>query len=256
MANFLAELGYQGIEIAPWVYFSSYQDFFKLDKILSAIHDAGLEVVGLHWLFGETSSYHITHKDQKIREKTSAYFCDLIKLCSDLQGEIMVIGSPNQRKILPGTTYQQAWNYTKAFLEQPLKVAEDLKITLCLEPLSCDQTNFINTVDEALEFIKEINQPCLAIMADVYSLGKEEKNMEDIILTTQGYLKHFHADDTNKKGPGAGETDFVSIGHALTRIDFRGYVSVEVHDLTVDPRLTASRSIKYMKKCFTLDFHL
>lgn len=252
MSDFLAGLGYQGLEIAPWVYFSSPKDFSKVDKISAVVNKSGLNIVGLHWLFGKESSYYINHPDRDIREKTGAYFCDLVKLCSELGGKVMIIGSPNQRKVKEGITYEQAWKYTKDFLEKPLEVATERRITLCLEPLSKDQTNFINTAQEAIRFIKEVNSPNLGLILDVYSLSKEDGNMEDIIQNAEGYLKHFHADDANKKGPGAGDTDFIPIGRALNKINFQGYVSVEVHDFSIDPEATASRSIEYMKHCFEL----
>jgi sugar phosphate isomerase/epimerase len=252
MCDFLGNLGYQGLEIAPWVYFSSPKDFSQVDKISAIVHKSGLDIVGLHWLFGEKTSYHVNHPDKDIRKKTSAYFCVLVKLCSDLGGKVMIIGSPNQRKVQEGITYEQAWEYTKGFLQKPLKVAGERGVTLCLEPLSKDQTNFINTTQEAIRFIKEVDNPNLALILDAYSLSKGDENMEDIILNAEGYLKHFHADDANKKGPGAGNTDFMPIGRALNRINFQGYVSVEVHDLNVNPERTASTSIKYMKQCFGL----
>jgi len=235
MCDLLVKLGYEALEIAPWVYFPSPADFFKVNKISAIVHDSGFDIVGLHWLFGEESSCYINNPDKTIREKTSAYFCDLVKLCSDLGGKVMIIGSPNQRRVKEGVTYQQAWEYTKEFL---------------LEPLSKDQTNFINTAEEAIKFIKEVNNPSLALILDVYSLSKEDRNIEDIILNAEGYLKHFHADDANKKGPGAGDTDFIPIGRALNKINFRGYVSVEIHDLNIDPEATASRSVDYMRCCF------
>lgn len=249
MCDFLAELGYQGLEIAPWVYFSFPKDFSKVNKISAVVNRSGLDIVGLHWLFGEKSSYHINDSDKDIREKTSTYFCDLVKLCSELGGKVMIIGSPNQRKVKEGITYKQAWEYTKESLKKPLEVATERGITLCLEPLSKDQTNFINTAQEAIRFIKEVNSPNLGLILDVYSLSKEDRNMEDIIQSAEGYLKHFHADDANKKGPGAGDTDFVPIFRSLNKIDFQGYVSVEVHNLEVDPQTTARRSIQYMKQC-------
>ena len=221
MCGFLAELGYQGLEVAPWVYFSSPKDFSKVDKISAIVNKSGLDIVALHWLFGEESSYYINHPNKDLREKTTAYFCDLVKLCSELGSKAMIIGSPNQRKVKEGITYKQAWEYTKEFLKKPLEVATERGITLCLEPLSKDQTNFINTAQEAIRFIKEVNNLHLALILDVYSLSKEDRSMEDIILNAQGYLKHFHADDANKKGPGAGDTDFIPIGRALRKINFQ-----------------------------------
>ncbi|HHF98817.1 MAG TPA: sugar phosphate isomerase/epimerase [Candidatus Aerophobetes bacterium] len=250
MCEFLMKLGYQGVEIAPWVYFSSRSDFYKVDKVSATIEKSGLDVIGFHWIFGKDSEYYINHTDKSIREKTSDYLCELIRLCSDLKGKIIVIGSGKRRNVQVGITYKQAWEYTKDFFEKPLKVAADKGIILCLEPLSKDLTNFINTAEEAIRFIREVDHPNLALILDVYSLSKESKSMEDIILEAKDYLKHFHVDDTNKKGPGAGNVNFAPIIQALKSVNFEGYISVEVHDLKVDPEITASRSIQCLKKCF------
>jgi len=49
------------------------------------------------------------------------------------------------------------------------------------------------------------------------------------------------------------QTDFINTAEEAKRfvdeIDFKGYISVEVHDLSVDAEQTATRSIRYMMKC-------
>jgi len=252
MCDFLVKLGYQGIELAPWVYSISPKDFSKIDKISTVIHKSGLDIVGIHNIFWGKSNYSMNHPDKSIRKKTSAYVCDLVTLCSDLGGKVIIMGNPQHRIVQEGTTYEEAWANMKDFFRKPLDIAREKQITFCLEPLSNDQTNFINTAQEAIAFIKEVDHPNLALMLDGYSLSKEDRKNEDIILHTEGYLKYFHADDANKKGPGAGKTDFIPIFRSLKHINYQGYVSVEIHDLTVDPEVTASRSIQYMMKC--LDF--
>lgn len=249
MAGFLAGLGYSGVEIAPATYFSSSWDSSKVARVGDTIRANGLEVVGLHWLFGRESAYHINHPDRTIRHKTSARFKEIIELCGDLGGGLIIFGSPMQRKLVAGATYAEAWDYAKEFFQGLMGLASERDVILCMEPLSEDQTDFINTADEAKRFVDEIDHPNMGLMVDVYSLSWEKKPIKEVILETAGYLKHFHADDANKRGPGAGDTDFVPIGEALREIAFQGYVSVEVHDLSVDPEQTATKSIRYMMKC-------
>ena len=52
MVGFLAGLGYSGVEIAPWTYFSCPEDRSDAGRIGETIRANALEVVGLHWLFG------------------------------------------------------------------------------------------------------------------------------------------------------------------------------------------------------------
>ena len=249
MVGFLAGLGYSGVEIAPWTYFSCPEDRSDAGRIGETIRANALEVVGLHWLFGRESLYHINHPDKAIRQKTSVRFKEMIELCHDLGGRLIIFGSPMQRKVVAGATYSEAWDYAREFFQGLMGLAAERGVTLCMEPLSEDQTDFINTAEEAKRFVDEIDHRSMGLMVDAYSLSWEKKPMREVILETEGYLTHFHADDANKKGPGAGDTDFVPIGGALREIDFKGYISVEVHDLSVDAEQTAARSIRYMMKC-------
>jgi sugar phosphate isomerase/epimerase len=249
MAGVLAGLGYSGVEIAPSTYFSSSFDSSKVARVGDTIRANGLEVVGLHWVFGNELSHHINHPDRAIRQKTSARFEQIIELCSDLDGRPIIFGSPKQRRLVAGATYEEAWDYAREFFQGLMPLASERGITLCMEPLSEDQTDFINSAEEAKRFVDEIDHPNMGLIVDAYSLSWEKKPMKDVILEMAGYLTHFHADDANKKGPGAGDTDFVPIGEALREIAFEGYVSVEVHDHSVDPEQTAINSIRYMTKC-------
>ncbi len=249
MAGFLAGLGYSGVEIAPSTYFSSSGDHGKAARVGEMIRANGLEVVGLHWVFGNELSHHINHPDRAIRQKTSARFEQIIELCSDLGGRLIIFGSPKQRRLVAEATYAEAWDYAREFFQGLMGPASERGITLCMEPLSEDQTDFINSTEEAKRFVDEVDHANMGMIVDAYSLSWEKKPMKEVILETAGYLTHFHADDANKKGPGAGDTDFVPIGEALRKIDFKGYVSVEVHDRSVDPEQTATKSIRYMMEC-------
>jgi sugar phosphate isomerase/epimerase len=46
-----------------------------------------------------------------------------------------------------------------------------------------------------------------------------------------------------------GEMDFVPIFEALAKIDYRGWVSVEVFDYSPGAELIATESMGYMREC-------
>jgi sugar phosphate isomerase/epimerase len=237
--RYVSSIGYNGIEVAPWTITPSVLDVVEddLERIRVAAESARIEIIGLHWVF---------------RLETLRYLEKLVELCYGLGGKILVFGSPNQRRILKGLSYDDAWAYAYETLGMSsfLDILEKYDVTFCLEPLSKDQTNFINHATEAIRFVKEINHPKFQMMLDGYSLTWEESKISDIIRECGPFLGHFHADDETKKGPGNGHLDYKPIAKALGDIDYDGYVSVEVHDFDLDPEETAERSIRFMKSVF------
>ena len=111
VCGIISKLGYQGIEIAPYTLAASADAVTPAQRaeVRRAVKDNGLETVGLHWLLAKTTGYHMTTPDDKIYRRTKDYFNLLIELCHDLGGTVMVIGSPKQRSLVEGQTYEGAW---------------------------------------------------------------------------------------------------------------------------------------------------
>ena len=72
------------------------------------VEDAGLETIGLHWLLAKTEGFYLTSPDAAVRRATGDYLKALAEATRDLGGSLMVLGSPKQRDLLPGVTYDQA----------------------------------------------------------------------------------------------------------------------------------------------------
>jgi sugar phosphate isomerase/epimerase len=80
----------------------------------------------LHWLLAKTSGYYLTSPDDVVRQKTADYLAVLARLCRDLGGHVMVLGSPLQRNLLPGVTHEQAMDLA-ADLKRVMPVLEECR---------------------------------------------------------------------------------------------------------------------------------
>jgi len=250
--EFASSVGYDGVEIAPFTICERVEEISREERRLIAgdAESLGLEIVGLHWLLVKPAGLYINHPNEGIRRKTYNYLRELTSFCGDIGGKIMVIGSPKQRNVLEGITYERAWELAKDSFSRCLPVAEEKGVTLCIEALSTEETNFINTVEEAVRMVKEVDHPNFKAIVDVKAMSSEGKDIAGIIRGAKGSFAHVHANDANKRGPGFGETDFVPIAKALRDIGYDGFVSVEVFDFSPDPKTIATRSIEYLKKVF------
>ena len=80
-------------------------------------------------------------------------------------------------------------------------------------------------------------------------MSSEAEPVPNVIRNFAPWMKHFHANDANRRGPGFGDVDFRPIFVALRESGYPGWVSVEVFDYTPDPETIALKSIEYMRKC-------
>lgn len=246
---FARDVGYTGIEVAPFTIATNVFDISpaRRAEVKKQAEDAELEVIGLHWLLAKTTGYYLTTPDEAVRKKTSEYFEELARLCRDLGGHLMVLGSPIQRNLLPGVTHEQGIELAADCLKRAMPVIEDCNVKLLIEPLGPADGNFLNTAALGVELIERIGSPNCRLHLDCKAMASESKSIPDLIRENRQVMEHFHANDPNRRGPGMGDLDFVPIFEALAEIDYRGWVSVEVFDYEPGVEALARESIEYMQ---------
>ena len=228
--RFAAELGYTGLEIAPFTINVNAYDISPATRaeVKRQADDAGLEIIGLHWLLAKTSGYYLTTPDDAVRRKTADYIGELARLCRDLGGKVMVLGSPQQRNLLPGVSYEDAEAYAVEVLHAVVPACKQNGVTIGLEPLGPAEGDFMLTAKSGIRLAQLVRSPYCRLHLDVKAMSSEGPPIADIIRASREWLVHFHANDPNLKGPGFGDVDFRPIAAALQEVGYQGDVSVEV----------------------------
>ncbi len=253
---FAKSCGYEGIEFAPFTLGDSPDcaDVRQITKqkraeIREALNRHQLQSIGLHWLLAKTSGYYLTSPDAAVRRATAEYLSELARLCRDLDGHLMVLGSPQQRNLLPGVSHAEAMDNAADVLKMALPALEQNRVTLALEPLGPAEGNFLLTATSAIELAQQVQSPWVRLHLDVKAMSSEATEIPDIIRQSAPHLAHFHANDPNRRGPGMGEMDFIPILRALREIRYEGWISVEVFDYEPGPERLARESLEYLKRC-------
>ena len=250
VCNRIAELGYTGLEVAPFTLASRITEVNsnRRSELRRQAEAAGVQIIGLHWLLAKTEGFHLTSPDAAIRKRTGEYLAELARAAADLGGDILVLGSPVQRNLAEGTTRERGNDLAADTISHCLKALEDGKVFLCLEPLTTAETNFMISAAEGVALARQIAHPFVRLHLDVKAMSAEASPVPDIIRANGEYLHHFHANDSNLRGPGFGNVDFQPIFQALRDVRYDGWVSVEVFDYSPDPDTIARESIRYLRE--------
>ena len=251
--RYARDAGYTGWEVAP---FMLTDDIFSYNgeqrkAYREAVESAGFEVIGLHWLLAKTEGLHLTQGDADTRKRTTDYFCELARLCHDLGGKIMVLGSPQQRN-LPGgskphsTVMDAAMKNAADVISGVVPTLKQLGVQIALEPLGPQEGNFLNTATEARTLQSMIGSEYVQLHLDVKAMSTESTPIPQLITDNADAMLHFHANDPNRRGPGMGDVDFGPIFQALKDINYDGWVSVEVFDYEPGVETLVSESMRNM----------
>ncbi len=252
-----AGLGFEGVELAPFTIADHVADIpaARRRQIVRAAKDAGVAVVGLHWLFVSPKGLHLTTPDAAVRRRSAEYLQHLADFCADVGGQVMTFGSPKQRDIEPPTTFAEGWARARDVYAACAEALAARGVTLCIEALTPADTNFINTVEEAARLADEIGHPNIDIMLDCRAMSAMPDGVAGAIRRFGGRAKHFHANEASGKGvgmpAGPGEPpliDYSAAMRALAESGYDGWVSVEPFDYQPDPTTVAQTALRTLRE--------
>ena len=106
-----ARSGYDGGEIAPFTLADDPSTLTETDAktVAAAAAAPDPEVVGIHWLLAKPDGMHITTPDPAVRRRTTDFLKHLAHFCAAMGGKVMVFGSPKQRDVPDGQSYEDAF---------------------------------------------------------------------------------------------------------------------------------------------------
>jgi D-psicose/D-tagatose/L-ribulose 3-epimerase len=196
-------------------------DYPALRARLDALHMAASCGTGLG---PETD---ITAPDWAVRQAGLQH----LRLC--LEGAAQ-LGSP----VLGGVTYAPWGIFPQddradrrrqciASLKEAGRMAADTGVTLCLEVLNRFEGYLINTVEQGLALLDEVDSPAIKLHLDTFHMNIEEDDLGAAIRRAGDRLGHLHLVANNRKIPGQGHIPWKAVRDALHAVDYRGYVVTE-----------------------------
>ena len=247
-----AALGYDGLEVAPFTLSDNPQSLSAGERkaLRKAAADAGVQISGLHWLLVAPEGLSLNGPDAEARQRTQAVMTGLIELCADLGGDVLVHGSPVQRNVAAGEDPQTAWVRARDAWAAIAPLAEQAGVVYCIEALAPSETNFINTIEEAVRMVGEIGSPAVRTMIDTCAASKAETDRLTTLIDRwlpQGVIGHVQLNDANLRAPGQGEVRFTPVLAALQWHEYGGWLAIEPFFYQPDGPTTAAYGAGYVR---------
>jgi len=248
-----AGLGYDGIELAPFTVVDDPREMTaaQIATVRDAAQGAGIAISGLHWLLLTPKGLSITSDDRTVWQRSVDVMRANIEICAELGGDVLVHGSPAQRRLPDdeaGATAARA-RAIEAFAAIAGE-AEAGNVIYCIEALAAPMANFVNTVAEAVEIVEAVGSPYVRTMVDCCAArAGGDDAVEDLIdhWLPAGMLAHIQVNDQDRRAPGQGNDKFAPVIAALNRHDYAGWIAAEPFRYEPDGPTCAAAAAGYLR---------
>ena len=201
---------------------------FGDERGVELLADNGIRVSNLLWAGGFTGSDGRSQRDS-IDDAVEA-----VRLAADLQAGCLVVYSGGRA----GHTHNHARRLLKDALREILPLAEELAVTLAIEPmhLGCAaEWTFLTSLDDALALIADLASERLKLAFDTYQFGQDEATVarleslaEQIAIVHLGDGRSPPEHEQNRARLGEGSIPLKRIVAALSSAGYDGYYDVEL----------------------------
>jgi RpiB/LacA/LacB family sugar-phosphate isomerase len=227
--RFAAETGFDAVEISL-----SAASEIPPEIFASALSDKGLSLSAI--ATGRMcleEGLCLSNPSAKVLSQVKERLFSLIELAAALKAAVIIGGV---RGILTGSATEQNEQRSKAvtILHDCADLASNYGVTMLIEPINRYETNFINSLRDAISILEDIDSPSVKLLLDTFHMNIEEADMFAAILSAGPKLGYIHIADNNRLAPGQGHINFPAILHSLGEIGYTGFLSAEILPLPDD----------------------
>jgi D-psicose/D-tagatose/L-ribulose 3-epimerase len=214
--------GFDAVEIPV-----EYPEMIDAAKVKAALDENGLAAI-VCGAFGP--SRDLTHDDPAVHENCLRYIIQCLDLCNAWDSTFLagpMYSAVGKARMVSADQRKREWDRAVTNLHKVCKLAQDRNLEIALEPLNRFESDMINTAEDALRLVNDINHPAAKVMLDGFHMAIEERNMESAITVAGSHLIHVQVSENYRGTPGTGQTSWESFRKGLGNINYRGTVSIE-----------------------------
>jgi D-psicose/D-tagatose/L-ribulose 3-epimerase len=231
----IREWGFDGVE--PFLSLEQPADIPAVRRILDA---AKLERTTCSVLPREA---HLVSPQPEVRAQGVEFLKKCIERSAELGARTMCGPIYSALGVMTGTRRtEEEWKWAVAGLQAAARRAEELGVSLCVEPLNRFETYFLNTLQDAARLVREVGAPNVRIHFDTFHSNIEEQHPADSLRSVGQLVGHVHISENDRGIPGTGHVDWRGVLTALKETGYGGWVTIESF-AQPEPELAAAAAI-------------
>jgi D-psicose/D-tagatose/L-ribulose 3-epimerase len=224
--NKVAELGFDILEISCAALYTTYTTDAQLYELRDYAKEKGVILTAG---YGPPKEQNISSADVNTADSAKKFYRDLFGKLKKMDIKLVGGGLYSYWPVDYSVEIDKAgdWKRSVKNMKEIAQTAADYGITLGMESLNRFEGYLINTCQEALNYVNEVDSPSVKIMLDTFHMNIEEDNIPAAIRLAGDKLGHLHVGEQNRRVPGKGSLPWAEIGYALRDIKYKGDVVME-----------------------------
>jgi D-psicose/D-tagatose/L-ribulose 3-epimerase len=218
----VSELGFDVVEIAV-----EDPALIDLKKVKSALKEYGLQV-SICGAFGP--SRDLTNESKAVQQTGLDYIQACLDICAELDVEFFggpMYSAVGKARMLKPAQRKAEWDLAVKNLQLVCEMAAARNLKIALEPLNRFESDLVNTAEDAVRMVNDIDHPAARVMLDSFHMSIEERDPEAAIVTAGDKLIHLQVSENYRGAPGTGQTPWHAYRKGLERIGYNGIVTIE-----------------------------
>ena len=215
-------MGFDAVEIPV-----EYPEKIDAKKVKAALQSSGLEGI-VCAAFGPTRD--LTNDDPAVHENCISYIRECFDLCNAWDATFLagpMYSAVGKARMVPPDQRKLEWERAVTNLHKVCKLAHERKLEIALEPLNRFESDMVNTAEDVLRLVKDINHPSAKVLLDGFHMAIEERNIEKAITSVGDKLIHVQVSENYRGTPGTGQTPWEDFKRGLTNVNYKGVISIE-----------------------------
>lgn len=172
----------------------------------------------------------LTHDDPSYHQISLDYIESCLEISKGL-GTTFFAGpmysAVGKARLVSPEQKEQEWKRAVTNLRKVCHMAEAKGLQIALEPLNRFESDLVNTVEDVIRLIDDINHPAARVLLDGFHMNIEEPDAEKAIIMAGDKLIHMQVSENYRGTPGTGQTDWEAYRRGLEAIGYEGVVSIE-----------------------------
>lgn len=217
-------------------------DLINAQAVKEALDTHGLSPT-ICMVFGDDKD--LTSAEESLHLNAFQHAQKCFELASDLGAKFVagpLYAAVGKARLASKEQRKREWDLAVKNLGTLSGIAKKYDLDIALEPLNRFESDLINTAEEAVRLLDEINQTNMKIALDGFHMTIEEQDIRKAIRIAGDRLIHIQVSENHRGIPGSGLTPWNEFVLGLGDVNYSGAIVIESFTPEV-PELAAAVNI-------------